>query len=354
MCSFDILSLLKCHELGRGGYILRLSLLWLPLFCVPLSLMANEGLNSPEKVLATVNGQPITTAQLEAAARPQLVQLEERARQIRDATLNKLIDNVLIEQAARAQGMSTDEYINRQVESVSVSSGEVDQAYSRNHDQFGGALPAEAKYRIRRTLEDNTRATALQQLLGKLRQEARVSNYVVAGALSALNAAAREGPSVGNPDAPVTLVEFSDFECAFCRAAQAPLRKAMERWPGKVRLVFKHFPLEQHAHAINAAKAGVCADRQGRFWPVHDRIFAIAGSPGADVLRIAGQSAGLNMTDFDRCMASAETADHVRKDAMLGRMAGVAGTPAFFVNGQIVSGVAALEPAIESALKGSQ
>jgi protein-disulfide isomerase len=170
--------------------------------------------------------------------------------------------------------------------------------------------------------------------------------------MATLEAAAHEGPSSGNPDAPVTIIEFSDFECPYCRAAQPVLKAIMERWPGRVRHVFKHFPLDRHAHAMQAARAAVCADRQDRFWAMHDRIFATSELSQAS-LRTAAAEAGLRTAEFDSCMRSEETADHVRKDMLVGRTAGVTGTPAFFVNGELVP-AAALESTIERILGGSK
>lgn len=278
--------------------------------------------------------------------------MEERVRQMRQAALEKLIDNLLLEQAARSHGISVDQYLQTRVESITVPSTDIDRAYDASRDQFPGVLAAEAKYRIRRTMEDNARATALRDLIHTLRQRARVTNTLVSDAMATLEAAAHEGPSSGNPDAPVTIIEFSDFECPYCRAAQPTLKRIMARWEGRVRHVFKHFPLDQHQHAMQAARAAVCAARQDRFWAMHDRIFA-ANELSEASLRAAAAGAGLRTAEFDSCMSSEEPADHVHKDMLVGRTAGVNGTPAFFVNRELVP-AAALESTIERILGGSK
>jgi protein-disulfide isomerase len=210
----------------------------------------------------------------------------------------------------------------------------------------------EAKYRVRRTLEDNARAAALRRVLDELRQRAQVTNTLTTNALAALEAASHEGPSAGRAEARVTIVEFSDFECPYCRSAQPLIRAVVKRWPAQVRHVFKHFPLDQHAHAMLAARAAVCAGRQDRFWPVHDRVFA-AQEVSEAVIRNAASGAGLRMPEFDDCLQSEATEGHVRKDMLVGRIAGVTGTPAFFVNGQLVA-PSALESAVETILGGRQ
>jgi protein-disulfide isomerase len=304
-------------------------------------------------VVASVNGEAITAVELEAVIRPQVQSMEERLRQARQAALNKLIDNLLLRQAARREGTTVDDYLSKRVESVTVSSADVDAAYERSGDQFAGALPAEAKYRIRRTMEDNARAAALNRVVAELRTRAQVTNQLESGAWETVEAAAQEGPSSGSPDAPVTILEFSDFECPYCKAAQPVLKRIMDRWPGRVRHVFKHFPLDQHPHAMRAARAAVCAGRQDLFWPLHDRIFAMAEELTDGSLHAAAAAAGLRMPDFESCMQSEEPATHVRRDLLIGRMAGVTGTPAFFVNRELVP-AGALEAAVESALGASK
>ena len=317
-----------------------------------LFLWADDRRPEPDRAVATVNGEAITSAQVDAAVQTQLEELEQRARQLRQTALNKLIDNLLIEQAARAAGTDTAEFLRRHVESVGVSPSEVDDTYERNGRQFSGVLPAEAKYRVRRTLEDNRRAAALKTLLERLRREARISNQLLAGRGAVLDFAAQEEPAIGDPGSPVVIVEFSDFECPHCRAAQPFIRRVLERWPGRVRLAFRHFPIERHANAMPAARAAACAERQNRFWPVHDRLFAAALDD--DALRAAASAGGLDLAEFEACRKSELSLERVRKDIVLGRNAGVSGTPAFFVNGQPVSSAAGLEPAAERILGGGR
>ncbi len=322
-------------------------------FCLFLTLPGLL-LQAESAVVATVNGEQITGAQLDSAVRKQIEAIEERARQIRQAALNKLIDNLLLEQAARAENRSVSEYLFQHVESVAVSPAEVDQAYERSREQFPGVLPAEAKYRIRRTLEDNRRASALNALLDGLRRQARITNDLLEHRLSVLDFEAQTGPALGTADAPVTIVEFADFECPYCRTAQTGLKRVIERWPSQVRLVFKHFPLESHANAFSAAQAGVCAHGQGRFWAFHDSLFSAQKPLDDSSLRTEAAAAGLDLAQFDACFRSEESAEAVRKDVLLGRQAGVEGTPALFVNRRPVAVTEELYSTVEQILGSTQ
>lgn len=304
------------------------------------------------QVVALVNGEAITAEQLEAEIRPQLDQLEQQSRRLRETMLLKLIDNLLLEQAARKENLTLEEFLARRLEAATVSEDEVEAAWSRSRERFPGALAPEAKYRIRRTLEDQRRAEALRRLLEDLRRQSTVVNYLDQRAAEEL--AAHPGPTLGEAGAPVELVEFADFECPFCRKAQAVLRRALARWEGRIRLVFRHFPLPSHPHAFQAAVAAVCAERQGRFWEYRQALFEHSGPLDEAALASLAEAHGLAGAEFAACLKDAAAADQVRRDIELGRKAGVAGTPAFFVNGRRVADFTHLEAVIEEALRHAQ
>ena len=144
----------------------------------------------------------------------------------------------------------------------------------------------------------------------------------------------------GDFNAPVTLVEFSDFECPYCEKHFPTLSRILDDYPGKVRLVYKHFPLANlHPNAQKAAEASECADEQGKFWEYHDKLFA--GQPAGfslDKFKQWAKDLGLKTDQFDNCLDSGKYAQKVRTDAQEGQQKGVQGTPATFVNGRLVSG----------------
>jgi hypothetical protein len=203
---------------------------------------------------------------------------------------------------------------------VTVPDEEVEEAYQKSRDRFAGALASEARYRIRRDLEDKRRADALRRLLGGLRREATVTNYLLEGAAADL--AAGPAPSLGSTGAQVTIVEFCDFECPFCRKARPIIRHALAKWGPNARLIFRHFPLPRRPHAFEAAKAAVCAEQQGRFWEMHEVLFAEGqdlSSPGLAALARAG---GLHEADFTECLKGAGAAERVRRDFRTGTQGG--------------------------------
>lgn len=143
----------------------------------------------------------------------------------------------------------------------------------------------------------------------------------------------------GSFSAPVTLVEFSDFECPFCERIFPILNKILSDYQGKVRLVYKYFPLSFHPNAQKAAEAAECASEQGKFWEYHDKLFENQPSGFSnDKFKQWAKDLGLNTTQFNSCLDTGKYAQKVQKDFQEGTQKGVNGTPATFVNGELVSG----------------
>ena len=148
----------------------------------------------------------------------------------------------------------------------------------------------------------------------------------------------------GKFNAPITLVQYSDFECPFSGRAYTTFKKLLADYPDKVRLVYKHFPLNFHANAQKAAESAECAGEQGKFWEYHDTLFE-KQSGGLSVVNFKQWAGDLNLdtNKFNDCLDSGKYAGKVQADATDGQSRGVQGTPATFVNGQLVSGAVPYE-----------
>ena len=144
----------------------------------------------------------------------------------------------------------------------------------------------------------------------------------------------------GNFDAPVTLILFTDFQCPYCANHHDTIKQIVEDYQGKVRLVLRHFPLSFHDQALNAAEASECADEQGKFWEMHDQLFDMnkAGTMSVENFKKAAADLKLNTEQFDKCLDGTKYAAKIQSDYQEGLDAGVQGTPATFVNGQLVVG----------------
>ncbi len=160
-------------------------------------------------------------------------------------------------------------------------------------------------------------------------QELSVVEIAALHDLPALNS-----PVKGSVDAPVTMTVFSDFQCPYCSRLLPFLDEVLAKNPGKVRVVFKQFPLRMHNMALPAALASLAAREQGKFWPMHDKLFANSSQLSEEKIVALAKEAGLDLARFDKDRAAPKLRDEVVRDQGLGQQAGVQGTPTVFINGK--------------------
>ena len=150
-------------------------------------------------------------------------------------------------------------------------------------------------------------------------------------------------PIRGGKDAPVTIVEFSDFQCPFCARVNPTLAQINQTYGDKARVVFKHLPLRIHPDAPGAAAAAEAAHRQGKFWEMHDKIFANQRDLKPETFRGYAKEMGLDLVKYDKDVASPDVKKRVEADSQEADKLGVSGTPAFFINGRYLSGAQPFE-----------
>jgi protein-disulfide isomerase len=159
----------------------------------------------------------------------------------------------------------------------------------------------------------------------------------------------------GNPNAKITLVEFSDFECPFCERHYHTLKQLLKKYKDKIKLVYKHFPLDIHTNARKAAEAAECAGEQGKFWEYHDKLFDnFYNKYSIEKFKKWASELNLDTKQFNKCLDSGKYSEKVQKDFEEGISKKVNGTPTTFINDQIVEGALPyeyLEAIIEEQLK---
>jgi protein-disulfide isomerase len=290
--------------------------------------------DGPGKTVATVNGHPITQQQVDAKIAAQLYELRRQA-------LDEIINNYVVEQAARKAGLKPEQYLDRQLKANThpVSEAEAKQFYDQHKAQLdaqtGGRSFDQIKTRLIAALQHQQTEEGEAQLIQRLRANSPVKVMLQAPHVAVASAG---HPTAGSSSAPVTIVEFSDFQCPFCRAAEGPLKEVRQKYKQQVKLVYLDFPLGFHPHAMDAARAARCAADQDKFWQFHDALFADQKKLSPTDLKQTAAKLGLNTATFDACFDKGLHDTSIRQDMAQGRTLGVTGTPTFFINGRELVG----------------
>ena len=261
--------------------------------------------------------------------------------EVRAAAIDRAIDKNVVLAAAEEQGQTADEFLTESVKEMGqISPEELRAFYDENQSQLGEMTYEQAEPRIRSHL----RTQRAIDLVARLRAEADVVVHLVQPRLEV----AATGPSQGRADAPVTIIEFSDFQCPYCKRAVPIIHEIRERYPEQVRIVFRHLPLERiHPRARPAAEAASCAHKQDKFWAYHDVLFENNKElEDADLEKYAAD-ADLDVDAFRACYQSGEFRATVEADAAAAKEVGVGSTPAFIINGIQVRGAKPIEQFIE-------
>jgi protein-disulfide isomerase len=152
-----------------------------------------------------------------------------------------------------------------------------------------------------------------------------------------------DDPARGPKNARVTIIEFGDFQCPFCRGAEDTLEAIRRKYGDQVRLVYMDFPLRFHVHAMLAASAARCAGEQGKLWQYREALFASRANLRLNDLEAAAQQLGLDTAPFEACLENGRYYGSIKRDIAEGHYLGVAGIPTFFINGRRLAGSAKLE-----------
>lgn len=289
------------------------------------------------EVLATVDGEPITEARATDAARAAIHQARTGLYQARRRAAEEAIANLLLAREAKRRGITLDQLLAAEVDSKvgQIPPQEVKDFYAANRARIRQPFDR-VTGEIEQYLKNQRAASWRAGLVSALKQQSKIA-FLIEPPRVRVSAT---GPSRGPASAPVTIVEFSDFQCPFCAQAVPILRQVSDAYGDRVRIVYRDFPLDSvHPLARKAAEAARCADEQGKFWDYHDKLFASQPALEIDGLKKYAQEIGLDGSAFAACLSSSKFKNAVDKDVQEGQKAGVDGTPTFFVNGRPFVGV---------------
>jgi protein-disulfide isomerase len=324
---------------------IRATILAVTAFAVAAPGAEKAPAGAPADAVAIVGGEPITAQRLEQEIRGQLLDLRMREYQLRSRALDEIIARTLVEKEAKARGVSQGDLSKAEVDDkVAVSEPEARAHYEANKARFKDQPEEEALKRSSNELRQQRVRERRLAFVRELREKAGVRVL-----LEPVRVTVEPGnnPSRGPAAAPVTIVEFSDFQCPYCARALPTLKKVQETYGDRVRMVFRDFPLQNHPQAPKAAEAAGCADEQGRFWEMHDRLFANQAKLQVPDLKQHAAELGLESAKFDECLDSGRRATDWQLDLAEGSGYGVTGTPAFFINGRMLVGAQPYESFVQ-------
>ena len=315
----------------------------------------------PNATVAKLGAQTITEGELAKETRSQVARAEiehaQKVYEIRQQALEGLIDKRLIEAKAKAEGLTTEKLLEREVTSKvpEPADAELHAMYDNAKAQGGGRpLPPfdEIKPQIVKYAKDSKTAQLRKALIDKLRADAKVQVMLAPARLNVDLVGESKGPA----DAPITIVEFSDFQCPFCSRAEETVKKVLDQYKGKIRLFYRDYPLPFHNNAQKASEAALCAADQHKYWEMHEKLFASQSELAVPQLKQHAKGLGLDAAKFDKCLDSGEKTKVVEESKKAGDELGVNGTPHFFINGRSLSGAQPIEEfkkLIDSELSGS-
>jgi|SRR5688572_5905112 protein-disulfide isomerase len=305
---------------------------------------ASAPAQSGSDVAARVGNRAITVKELDDRWRAlDAADQTETVQKLYDGRRNALeaiLADMLLADAAKAKGLSPEAYVQSEIGTrvKPVTDAEVVSFYQSNQNQMEGRSLEAMAPAITRFLTEQQEQAARAALLSELRK-AGPSVRVLLDSPRFEIALSDKDPSLGSANAPVTLVEFSDFQCPFCLRVAPTMKQIRATYGDKVRVVWKDFPLTQiHPQAFKAGEAGQCAAEQGKFWEFHDRVFENQQAMLVDDLKRYAASVGVDAARFNACLDSSQQAEVVRDGVAQGTRLGINSTPTVFINGRRVSG----------------
>tara|TARA_B100001123_G_scaffold74335_1_gene83676 strand:- start:8938 stop:9984 length:1047 start_codon:yes stop_codon:yes gene_type:complete len=272
------------------------------------------------------------------------MRLFQQLYETRRRVLDVVVGNHLIDREAVARGLSRDELlaIELPLRILPITDEEIALVYGRNREALGDRTLDESRSEIQDAIERQRPVQALRQFMADLRREADDVVLTLDPPRQQVEVFSND-PSQGPTDAPILLVEFSDFQCPYCQRATGILSDLIDRYADQIRFIYKDFPLSNHPQAFKAAEAGNCAHEQGMFWSLHDKMFVNQDALDVPALNSYALELGLDAEAFSICLEEGRYSEQVQQDLQAGRRSGVSSTPTVFINGRPIMGAVPLE-----------
>jgi protein-disulfide isomerase len=312
---------------------------------------------SKETPAAKVGEEIISLEEVQRSLQNELMQIERERHRLIEEKLEQLVAQKLVASEAKRRGISVDELIKQEVnaKTAKVTDAEIDAFIAQNRSRLSQPDDPQLRLKVWEHLNSQKVSQQREAYIRSLRPKTGVTVYLEEPAGARVQVDAGKGFARGAKDAAVTIVEFSDFQCPYCQAATATMHQVMSQYAGKVKWIFRDFPIPNlHPLAPKAHEAARCAAEQGKFWEYHDLLFERSPRLSPAELKQYARELKLNGEAFDKCLDSGKNQTAVASDVEEGSRLGATGTPTFFINGRMLVGaqpIAAFQKIIDGELE---
>jgi protein-disulfide isomerase len=314
-----------------------------PLACAAAPRDTPKPAVGADEVLVEAGDVKITRAELEKREANRLAPIRQQEYQLLRQAASDMMAERLLDKEAAARGVSRDALLKEiDAKAEAPAQAEVISIFDQNKQRLpAGMTEDEAKQEIQERLR--------QRNVSQARTKYKEDVLARSGLRIHLDPPRTEvvipaiAPATGPDQAPVTIVEFSDYQCPYCQKAEPTVQEVLSRYPGKIRLVHRDFPLDNHQRALPVSRAAYCAGEQGKFWEYHRNVYSKPTDFSDEDLKKRAGEVGLDAAAFGTCYASNKHDETIRGAAGQGSSLGVTGTPTFFINGRMLVGAQPFE-----------
>jgi protein-disulfide isomerase len=287
-----------------------------------------------EAVVATIGGQPLKAGVINERLKPIVYQLKLQAYEVTKQQADQMVNNLLLLEEARRRQVEPEQIVRTEVSDKvrTPTEAEVAKFYEDNKTRINGSLN-DLRNQIASYIQESERSRLEAELSTRLRKNAKIQWLISEPPPPVQNISVDDDPSRGPATAPVTIVEFTDFQCPACAAMHPVIEEVLKSYGDKVRFVVRDFPLDRHENARKAAEAANAANAQGKFFEYAALLFKRQQALDVASLKRYASELGLDRARFDAALDRGTYAAEVNRDVQDGEMYGVGVTPTIFVNG---------------------
>ncbi|MFT5683494.1 MAG: protein-disulfide isomerase [Myxococcota bacterium] len=300
---------------------------------------------SPDAVVATWDGGQITYGELHQNLKAQLIQMESEYLTNRYAAESSAVEQMMIEKMLEAEATKRglegiEALLKIEVEDkvTAPTEEEIQEFYTVMQRQLRGAPLESVRDQVVSELVRRQQAEIAQAYIGQIKEAANGSTSLPFPDLPRVEVSADDDPFLGTDGAPITIIQFAEFQCPYCGKAGEAVDQVLENYPGQIKMVYRDFPLSFHDRAIPAAVAANCAGEQDKYWEMHRLLMSNQRALEESDLTGHATALSLDMAKWNTCRVDPAQEAEVNADMEAGAEVGVSGTPAFFINGIMLSG----------------